>query len=164
MHVNMQIRRLPSNSCQFPFSKRELYTSITCPVTAVWCPPCSSWGQMLRGQHECCILRELCDAKLLDFRMASSPGYQMFKNPKQMTMVSIQSSSTSHQGESCSAVHSPDLSVIHQACHVRADLLCVYVSSKNETHKTTACGPASFDRSESGSLKAVYGVKKFLCT
>lgn len=86
-----------SNSCQFPFSKRELYTSIKCPVVAVWYPPCSSWGQMLRGQHECCILRELCDAKLLDFRMASSPGYQMFKNPKQITMVSIQSSSTSHQ-------------------------------------------------------------------
>jgi len=68
--------------------------------------------------------------------MASSLGYQVFKNPRQMTMVSIKSSSTAHQGESCSAFHSPDLSVVQQACHLRADLLSLYDRSRNETHKT----------------------------
>lgn len=68
----------------------------------------------------------------------------MFKNPKQMTLVYIKSSSTEYQGESCSSVHSPDLSVIHQACHVRADVLCAYDSSKNETHKNCCLWTCQF--------------------
>lgn len=158
MHVNTQVRRLPNNSCQHAFSKRELYISIKCPVVAVWCPLCSSWEQMFRGQQRVLHFKRIVRKKislteekkkrlklanflgfggrLLDFRMASSPGYQMFKNPRQMTMVSIKSSSTAHQGENCSALPSADLSVIQRACHVCADLLSVYDRSKNETHKT----------------------------
>lgn len=156
MHVNTQVRRLPSNSCQHTFSKRELYTSIKCPVVAVWCPSAPAESRCSRGQQWVLYFKRIVrkplteekkkcftfanflglDGRLLDFRMASIPGYQMFKNPRQMTMVSIKSSSTAHQGESCSALHSPDLSVIQQACHVRADLLSMYDRSKNETHKT----------------------------
>lgn len=51
MHVNPQVRRLPSNSCQHTFSKRDLSTSIKCPVVTVWCLLCSSWEQMFRGQQ-----------------------------------------------------------------------------------------------------------------
>lgn len=156
MHVNREVRRVPSNSCQHTFSKRELYTSIKCPVVAVWCLLCSSWDQMFRGQQGVlCFNRvvrktlteekEKCftfasflglDGRLLDFRMASSLGYQMFKNPRWKTMVSTKKSSPVHQGQSCSAWHSPGLSAIQEACHVRADLLRVQDTSKNETHKT----------------------------
>lgn len=59
----------------------------------------------------------------------------MFKNPRQKTVVSTKKSSPAHQGQSCSALHSPGLSAIQEACHVRADLLSVQDMSKNETHK-----------------------------
>lgn len=152
MHVNPQVRRLPRNSCQHTFSKRDLSTSIKCPVVTVWCLPCSSWEQMFRGQQWVLYFKRIVrkthlqkrtkkyftlanfldlDGRLLDFRMAISPGYQMLKNPRKMTVVS-----TAHRGESCSTFQSPDLSVIQQASHVRADPLGMYDRSKNETHKT----------------------------
>lgn len=158
MHVNTQVKRLPRNSWQYTFSERELHTSIMCPVVAVWCPLCSSWEQLFRShqwvlcfkiivrktltyrrkEKKCFTLARFLglDSRVLDFGMASSLHYQIFKNPRQMTMVPIKSSSAAHQGESCSALHSPDFPVILQACHVGADLLSVCDRSKNETHKT----------------------------
>lgn len=156
MYVKIRVRRVPSNSCQHTLSKTELHTSVKCPVVAVWCPFCSSWEQMFRGQQgvlyfnrvvrktlteekeKCFIFSSFLgpDGRLLDFRMASSPDYQMFKNSKQKTMMSTKKSSPTPQGQSCSALHSPGLSAIQEACHVCADLLSIQDMSKNETHKT----------------------------
>lgn len=154
MHVNTQFRRVPSNSCQHTSSKREFYTSIKCPVVAAWCPlllqlradvqrPARSAVFLQnceksshRRKEKLFHICQLSDGRLLDFSMACSPGYQMFKNPRQKTMVSTKKSSPAHQGQSCAALHSPDLSAIQEACHVRADLLSVQDMSKNETHKS----------------------------